>query len=303
VEYLLQLKNIRKEFDSTVALNSISLNIGKGKIFGLLGPNGAGKSTLIRIITNIIAADSGEITFDGQQNYLHPLNFGYMPEERGLYKKMKVGEQLLYLTQLKGLRKSAAQQFLNFWIEKFNIGSWLKKSVDDLSKGMQQKVQFIATVAHQPSLIILDEPFSGLDPINTNLIKNEIFELAKNGATIIFSTHRMEQVEEVCEEIALINKGEIILQGSVKGLKEQFYTNEYEITSDKEVYNLQNDIYQVVEKSDNKLLLKLNENYTSKDLLKLMMKLNIDIISFSKVLPSINDIFINLVHKSDHEHA
>jgi len=301
VEYLLQLKNIRKEFDQTVALNSINLNIGKGKIFGLLGPNGAGKSTLIRIITNIIAADSGEIIFDGQQNYLHPLNFGYMPEERGLYKKMKVGEQLLYLTQLKGLKKSTAKQFLNYWIEKFDIGSWLKKSVDDLSKGMQQKIQFITTVAHQPKLIILDEPFSGLDPINTNIIKNEIYELAKNGATIIFSTHRMEQVEEVCEEIALINNGSIILNGRVKDLKEKFYTNEYEIISDKEVYNLQNDIYQVLSKNRNNLLLKLNENYTSKDLLKIMMKLNIDIISYSKVLPSINDIFINLVNKADNE--
>jgi len=224
----IQLEKISKTFNQTRAVQQVSLSIPEGIIFGLLGPNGAGKTTLIRIITNIIAADEGSIFFDGKQvKGLDPLDYGYMPEERGLYKKMKVGEQLMYLTQLKGMSAKDAKANILKWVDKFEIRDWWKKKVTELSKGMQQKVQFISTIAHQPDLIILDEPFSGLDPINTDLIKTEIFELAKSGATILFSTHRMEQVEEICEQIALINKGQVILQGSVQELKQQFKQNEY----------------------------------------------------------------------------
>lgn len=298
---LLQLSEIRKVFNKTVALNSVNLNIAEGIIFGLLGPNGAGKSTLIRIITNIIEADSGTITFAESQNYLNPLNFGYMPEERGLYKKMKVGEQLLYLTQLKGLSKNVAKEFLNFWIKKFEIGSWLKKEVGELSKGMQQKVQFIATVAHQPKLIILDEPFSGLDPINTNLIKNEIFDLAKNGATVIFSTHRMEQVEEVCEEIALVNNGNIILNGAVQELKTLFYQNEYEIEFADKPKALESKMLELIKVEENKVAIKLKPNFEPNQLLQEILKSKNEIIAYNKVLPSINDIFINLVNSQSNE--
>ena len=217
---VLSLRNVVKRYSNHVAVNNVSLDVPKGKIFGLLGPNGAGKTSMIRMITSITRADEGEIFIDGEKlNINSPQVIGYLPEERGLYKKMKVGEQLLYLARLKGLSPRDARMKLNNWLEKFEITSWWDKKVGELSKGMQQKVQFIATVVHEPKLMILDEPFSGLDPINTNLIKDEIHELNQNGTSIIFSTHRMEQVEQICEEIALIHQGEIILQGNVEEIK------------------------------------------------------------------------------------
>lgn len=292
----IQLEKISKTFNQTKAVQQVSLHIPAGIIFGLLGPNGAGKTTLIRIITNIIAADEGNIFFDGAKvKGLDPLDYGYMPEERGLYKKMKVGEQLMYLTQLKGMPAKEAKTNIMEWVDKFEIRDWWKKKVTELSKGMQQKVQFISTVAHQPDLIILDEPFSGLDPINTDLIKTKIFELAKSGATILFSTHRMEQVEEICEQIALINKGQVILQGGVQQLKQYFKQNEYELNFNGSLNGMKSDFFDIKEQNDNRLVIKLNESYTSNQLLQYMLDQNIEITAFKELLPSINEIFINQV--------
>jgi ABC-2 type transport system ATP-binding protein len=224
MDSILSLKNLRKHFESQKAVDDISLEIERGQIFGLLGPNGAGKTTLIRMITGIFYPDQGEIFFDGKKfdPQLDVAKIGYMPEERGLYKKMKVGEQALYLAQLKGLDKQAAKQKIENWFGRFGMESWWDKKVEDLSKGMGQKLQFVTTVLHDPSLIILDEPFSGLDPVNSNLIKDEIFRLAQQGSTIIFSTHRMEQVEEICNHIALVNRGKKILDGTVQEIDQCF---------------------------------------------------------------------------------
>src|SRR6185369_9524527 len=230
----------KKYFATQKAVDDISFTIDKGSIFGLLGPNGAGKTTLIRMITGIFFPDEGEIIFDGKK--FDPVNdilhIGYMPEERGLYKKMKIGEQALYLAQLKGLSKAEAMSKIKEWFVKLEMQSWWNKKVEDLSKGMSQKLQFVITVLHQPKLIILDEPFSGLDPVNANLIKDEIFNLAKNGSTIIFSTHRMEQVEEICDHIVLVNKGQKILDGTVQNIKNQFKENIFSLGVSTSAHNL-----------------------------------------------------------------
>ena len=227
---ILRLENVIKTYDKHTAVNNVSFDVPKGSIFGLLGPNGAGKTSLIRIITTITGADSGTVLLDGEKlNSDHPSQIGYMPEERGLYKKMKVGEQLMYLAQLKGLSKTKAKEQIDFWFKRLNIEDWWDKKVEELSKGMQQKVQFIATVVHGPKLLILDEPFSGLDPINTNLIKDEIRRMNDEGISIIFSTHRMEQVEEICEYITLINQGQILLGGKVDDVKQEFKENLFKI--------------------------------------------------------------------------
>jgi ABC-2 type transport system ATP-binding protein len=221
--FLLDVQHISKSFQQNLALNDVSLSLEKNKIYGLLGPNGAGKTTLIRNITQIFFPDAGQIFFNGEKlSQEHQNQIGYMPEERGLYKKMKVGEQLMYFAQLRGFSKQQATNKINFWLQKLDIENWRNKTIEELSKGMQQKIQFVATVLHEPTLLILDEPFSGLDPINAELIKNEIFELHKKGTTIIFSTHRMENVEEICEDIFLINNGKIILAGNVQSIKQQF---------------------------------------------------------------------------------
>src|SRR3954463_11515304 len=229
---LLELQHLKKYYATQKAVDDISFSVEKGTIFGLLGPNGAGKTTLLRMITGIFYPDQGNIVFDGRK--FDPMKdiekIGYMPEERGLYKKMKIGEQALYLAQLKGLDKATAMEFIKDWFRRLEMGSWWNKKVEDLSKGMQQKFQFVTTVLHQPKLIILDEPFSGLDPVNSNVIKDEIFRLAKEGATIIFSTHRMEQVEEICDHIVLVNKGQKLLDGTVKGVKQQFKQNLFKIS-------------------------------------------------------------------------
>src|SRR6266498_4499801 len=229
-----ELKNLKKYFATQKAVDDISFSVEKSSIFGLLGPNGAGKTTLIRMITGIFFPDEGQIIFDGKK--FDPLNdisnIGYMPEERGLYKKMKIGEQALYLAQLKGLTRSVAMTKIKEWFIKLEMQSWWNKKVEDLSKGMSQKLQFVTTVLHNPKLIILDEPFSGLDPVNSNVIKDEIFKLAKEGATVIFSTHRMEQVEEICDQIVLMNKGQKILDGTVREVKQQFKENLFRISFD-----------------------------------------------------------------------
>src|SRR6266516_4376104 len=228
---ILELHNLKKYFATQKAVDDISFAIERGSIFGLLGPNGAGKTTLLRMITGIFYPDSGHIIFDGKK--FNPvkdiMKIGYMPEERGLYKKMKIGEQALYLAQLKGLSRQDALKKIKEWFVKFEMQSWWNKKVEDLSKGMSQKLQFVTTVLHEPKLIILDEPFSGLDPVNSNLIKEEIFNLAKNGTTVIFSTHRMEQVEEICDHIVLVNKGKKILDGTVKQVKQDFKENLFSV--------------------------------------------------------------------------
>jgi ABC-2 type transport system ATP-binding protein len=296
---LLELQNLRKHFATQKAVDDISLNIEKGQIFGLLGPNGAGKTTLIRMITGIFYPDEGTILFDGKKfDPLHDIaHIGYMPEERGLYKKMKIGEQTLYLAQLKGLGKTDATQRIKQWFIKFDMETWWNKKVEDLSKGMQQKLQFVTTVLHQPKLIILDEPFSGLDPVNANLIKDEIYNLAKNGATIIFSTHRMEQVEEICDHIALVNKGKKILDGTVNGIKQEFKENLYKIRFDEKVLpeHLAIHLFEVKSRSEYEVIIKRDPGFTNNDILAYFMNRKLPINSFNEILPSLNDIFIRQV--------
>lgn len=296
---LLELHNLRKYFATQKAVDDISLSIEKGQIFGLLGPNGAGKTTLIRMITGIFYPDEGKIIFDGKE--FDPVNdiayIGYMPEERGLYKKMKIGEQTLYLAQLKGLSKGEAMAKIKEWFVKFDMLSWWNKKVEDLSKGMSQKLQFVTTVLHEPKLIILDEPFSGLDPVNTNLIKDEIYNLAKKGATVIFSTHRMEQVEEICNHIVLVNKGKKILDGTVDNVKQQFKENFYRIRFETKILpeHLAIHLFEVKHRTENEIVIKRDPGFTNNDILSYFINKGQVIQSFNEILPSLNDIFIKLV--------
>ena len=294
---LLELQNLKKYFASQKAVDDISFSINQGSIFGMLGPNGAGKTTLLRMITGIFYPDSGQVIFNGKN--FDPLsdfrNIGYMPEERGLYKKMKIGEQAVYLARLKGLTRTDATQKVKEWFVKFEMQTWWNKNVEDLSKGMQQKLQFVTTVLHEPRLIILDEPFSGLDPVNANLIKDEIFNLAKKGSTIIFSTHRMEQVEEICDHIVLVNKGKKILDGTVNNVKHDFKENIYRVGASVLPEHLMTYIFEVVKHEKTHLLLKLQHDATPNDVLKHFIDQGVAVQSFNEVLPSLNDIFINLV--------
>lgn len=308
---LLEIRNVVKDYASHRALDQVSLSIPKGKIFGLLGPNGAGKTSLIRIINQITGPDAGEIIFDGEPLApKHIARIGYLPEERGLYKKMKIGEQILYLSQLKGLSKKESTNKINYWFEKLDILSWLDKRVEDLSKGMQQKVQFIATVLHEPDLIILDEPFSGFDPVNANLIKKEIIELNQKGATIIFSTHRMESVEELCDHIALINRSQKILDGNIRDIKKQYQNQSYKIeleaavdTNSIGIENLyQENLYSIksTEQVENKIniTIELKQNININQVLKKLLPLA-EIHQVFEIVPSINDIFIDQVTRSN----
>ena len=294
---ILELQNLQKYFATQKAVDDISFTIKQGSIFGLLGPNGAGKTTLLRMITGIFYPDKGNILFNGKP--FDPVKdvgkIGYMPEERGLYKKMKIGEQALYLAQLKGLSKADAMQKIKAWFIKLEMESWWNKKVEDLSKGMSQKLQFVTTVLHEPELIILDEPFSGLDPVNANLIKDEIFNLAKNGSTIIFSTHRMEQVEEICGHIAIVNKGKKILDGTVPQIKNQFKENVYRLGATTAAHHLMTYIFEVIKHQPNELLLKLLHDSTHNDVLKFFINQDVAIHSFNEVLPTLNEIFIKLV--------
>lgn len=295
---VLEVSNLRKYYATQKAVDDVSFSLARGSIFGLLGPNGAGKTTLIRMITGIFYPDLGQILFNGKK--FDPVNdviqIGYMPEERGLYKKMKIGEQAVYLSQLKGLTKSDATEKVKQWFIKFEMQSWWNKKVEDLSKGMSQKLQFVITVLHQPKLIILDEPFSGLDPVNANLIKDEIFNLAQNGSSIIFSTHRMEQVEEICDHIILMNKGEKILDGTVKGVQQQFKENLFSIGFENLPASIDHtDIYDVVGQRDKSLVVKIKEGYKPNDVLQAFLHQQQSITSFQEILPTLNDIFIKLV--------
>jgi ABC-2 type transport system ATP-binding protein len=297
---LLSLKNLQKYYASQKAVDDISFDIQAGSIFGLLGPNGAGKTTLLRMITGIFYPDEGQIILNGQPfNPIEDISkIGYMPEERGMYKKMKIGEQAIYLAQLKGLSKAEATERIKYWFRKLEMESWWNKKVEDLSKGMSQKLQFVITVLHEPKLIILDEPFSGLDPLNANLIKDEIYYLAKKGATIIFSTHRMEQVEEICDHIVLVNLGKKILDGTVKEIKQQFKENIFTVKSSNNENIQDNDIFTVVRREEEKVLVKINAGFSTNQVLSQLIKEQVNIESYNELLPSLNDIFIKLVEST-----
>jgi len=297
---ILQLENVVKTYGKNVAVNKVSFEVPKGSIFGLLGPNGAGKTSLIRIITTITRADSGRVFLDGELlSSRHPEQIGYLPEERGLYRQMRVGEHLLYLARLKGMSKTEAKDAIQHWFGKFRIEDWYEKKVEELSKGMQLKIQFIATVMHDPKLLILDEPFSGLDPINTNLIKDEINELHEKGASIIFSTHRMEQVEEVCEYIVLISKGENVLEGRVEDIKEQFKRNRFEAVYRGELPTAFDSEFQVVEHNHQRVTVQLGSEGEETRLLRFLLQHDIYIRSFNEILPSLNEIFIRQVGEDE----
>jgi len=292
---ILEIKHVIKEYENKKALDSISLNVNEGRIFGLLGPNGAGKTTLIRIINQITAPDKGEILFSGERfKRGHIQNIGYLPEERGLYKSMKVGEQCLYLAQLKGLSKNEAKQKIHHWFKKLDMLDWLNKKVEELSKGMAQKVQFVSTVLHQPKLIILDEPFTGFDPINSEIIKNEIIALKESGSTIILSTHRMESVEELCDDIALINSGQCILEGSVNEIKNNFKEHIFEVQFEGTIQNeIQHFDTLVIESGYGIFKAKNKEN--THTLIKQVVE-QVNVTSFNEKLPTINDVFIQSVN-------
>jgi ABC-2 type transport system ATP-binding protein len=296
---ILEVKELEKSFASQTAVDKISFQLGQGSIFGLLGPNGAGKTTLIRMITGIFYPDSGGILFEGRpfSPEQDSIRIGYMPEERGLYKKMKIGEQAVYLAQLKGMSKADATRKVKEWFVRFEMQSWWTKKVEDLSKGMSQKLQFVITVLHEPSLIILDEPFSGLDPVNANLIKDEIYALAHRGATIIFSTHRMEQVEEICDHIILMNKGKKILDGTVSGVKQQFKEHLFRIGLEGEPpgTGFETAAFEVVGREENSLVVKIVAGHRSNEVLRYFIDRGYNITSFTEILPSLNDIFIRLV--------
>jgi ABC-2 type transport system ATP-binding protein len=305
---IFQADNIVKEYAGHMALSSVSISVKEASIFGLLGPNGAGKTTLIRIINQITAPDSGELFFEDRPMKADDIyQIGYLPEERGLYKKMKVGEQALYLAQLKGMSKRDALKSLKYWFEKFEIQAWWGKKVEELSKGMAQKVQFITTVIHQPRLLIFDEPFSGFDPINTNLMKNEILELKKQGTTIIFSTHNMSSVEEICDHIALINQSKKILDGQIDEVKEKFKSNTFEITYKGETSNFDSHLgshFNILEQDDSKRLKQMKvqflNGHSNNELLKILMN-QFEIVSFKEVIPSMNDVFIHVVEENNRE--
>jgi len=302
---LLEVNAVSKYFGDFRALNDVSISIPRGSIFGLLGPNGAGKTTLIRVVNQITMPDSGSVILDGEAlSQKHIMNIGYLPEERGLYKSMKVGEQALYLAQLKGLSKAEAKKRLRYWFERLEIGDWWNKKIQELSKGMAQKIQFVVTVLHEPKLLIFDEPFSGFDPINANLIKDEILRLRDNGATVIFSTHRMESVEELCDDIALIHKSNKILDGKLVDVKRKYKSNTYEVgirsqNSDalerklSEKFSISKANFKTLE-DELKLNIKLAPDESPNDLLGFLTNQG-QVSHFVELIPSVNDIFIQAV--------
>jgi len=299
---ILKINTVSKRYSNHQALLNVSLSIEEKSVFGLLGPNGAGKTSLIRIINQITGPDTGEVLFRGQKiGAEHVSRIGYLPEERGLYKKMKVGEQVLYLARLKGLSRAEARKRIEYWFEKFEMGGWWKKKVEELSKGMQQKVQFIVTVIHEPELLILDEPFSGFDPINAQLIRNELLDLRKKGATIVLSTHNMGSVEELCDSIALLNKSEKILDGTVKDIKRAYHNNKYRIAFKGNAIGFTHALWtgaeilsKEVEDGVNTYVLKASGSVTGNQILQAAIN-NCEVIAFNEVLPSMDEIFISKV--------
>jgi len=306
---LLKVENVSKHYSNHTALDNISLTVEQGKIYGLLGPNGAGKTTLIRIINHITAPDSGRVIFDGHQlSQADVNNIGYLPEERGLYKKMKVGDQALFFARLKGLNRTEATRRLSEWFERLGISSWWDKKVEELSKGMAQKIQFIVTVLHEPKLLIFDEPFSGFDPINANILKNEILRLRDLGATVIFSTHNMSSVEALCDDITLINNSHNILTGNVAEIREQLGYNRYKIGIEGNGTKLLEALGDRIVEShtedsgNNKssIILKLKKDITARELLRIANE-TANIIDFAPALPSMDEIFISTVNKYNQE--
>jgi ABC-2 type transport system ATP-binding protein len=298
---MLSCEAVSKSFGDVQALHAVDFSIPQGSIFGLLGPNGAGKTTLIRIITRIFAADSGRIMFDGRDiRDVAYTEIGYMPEEKGMYKKMRVGEHLVYLGRLKGLSAQVARERSRIWLEKLQAADWWNKKLEDLSKGMQQKVQFIATVLHEPKLLILDEPFSGLDPVNAEIIKNVINELHLQGTTIIFSTHRMEQVEEICDHIVLINKGRQILNGSVQEIRKTYKQHRYHIGFANKIEIPENTLFKVVTTADDHMIIQMTSEIQGNALLQFLMQEGMEITAMYELLPGINEIFIQLVNPELH---
>jgi ABC-2 type transport system ATP-binding protein len=303
---IISAQNIVKRFHNYTALDQVSISVPEKTIFGLLGPNGAGKTTLIRIINQITAPDSGEVLFAGEKLVpRHIEQIGYLPEERGLYKKMEVGEQCIYLAQLKGLTKHDAQQKLKYWFEKFEMTGWWKKKVEELSKGMQQKVQFVATVLHEPRVLILDEPFSGFDPINASLIKNEILRLKELGTTILLSTHNMSSVEELCDNIALVDKAKTILQGGVRDIRQQYKANTYEVDFKGSMLSFATGLwagFEILEHKTEgdhcKAIVKLLGKNTPNNLLAAVLPA-VEVNGFRELLPSMNDIFISKVQQRE----
>ncbi len=297
-ENLLEVQSVIKQYRDHRALDSVDIAVPKGSIFGLLGPNGAGKTTLIRIINQITGPDSGTILFDGEPlKAEHIEQIGYLPEERGLYKKMKVGEQAMYLAQLKGISSAEAKKALKDWFIRFDIAPWWDRKVEELSKGMQQKVQFITTVLHKPKLLIFDEPFSGFDPINANLIKDEILKLRDDGATVIFSTHRMESVEELCDHITLINKSKVILNGELKNIKKEYKQNIYLVNHSSTDKELDLNGFSVLEQTNQSIKIQLSEGQTPNQLLSELIK-QVDVLHFEEDISSVNDIFIQTVESA-----
>ena len=301
MDIFLDVNNVTKRFENHVALNNVSLSVRKGRVFGLLGPNGAGKTTLIRILNRITAPDSGQVIFDGRP--MEPddvMRIGYLPEERGLYRKMKVGEQAVYLARLKGLSKEEAVTRLRAWFDKFGIMPWWNRKLEELSKGMAQKVQFIITVLHNPDLLIFDEPFSGFDPVNAEQLKQEILQLKEQGHTIIFSTHNMASVEEICDDIALINHSEVVLQGEMRQIKDRFRTGLYELKTPQTLTEKEQTSFSVVA-HDTRLgmdhyLLQAKEGVTGNELVKQLCG-QVEIHSFAEQMPSMNDIFLKVIGK------
>ena len=292
---LIKLEGIVKQYSGHLAVDEVSFEIPKGQIFGLLGPNGAGKTSIIRMITAITRPDRGALYFDGRPMRAEDVHeIGYMPEERGLYKKMKVGEEILYLARLKGLNAKQAKEHLDYWVARFGIEDWLEKKVEDLSKGMQQKIQFITTVVHRPKLLILDEPFSGLDPVNATLIQSEIDALHRGGTTILFSTHRMEQVEQICQRIVLINRGKNVLEGEVGQIRRDFSQSRYRLRTTA-VYESLGLGEVLVSGSAGVYLFELPEGLGGNDLLAAVLARSWEVLGFEEVLPSLHEIFVRVV--------
>ena len=300
--YYLEANNIVKQYASHRALDDVTVHVPENCIYGLLGPNGAGKTTLIRIINHITGPDSGEIILNGRPSVPSDVeNIGYLPEERGLYKKMKVGEQLMYLARLKGLSRTDAQTRIRAWLKKFQITDWEKKKVEELSKGMQQKIQFIATVIHRPRLLIFDEPFSGFDPVNANLLKNEILELRKEGATIIFSTHNMSSVEEICDEITLINRSHAVLQGKIGEIRESHKKHLFKVSYTQGAPLADTPLYDIVEITGETtaVVRKRDKATTNNELIHALMQ-HCELTLFEEILPTMNEIFIETVGETNH---
>ncbi len=301
--FYLETQDIVKQYGDYTALSGVSVQVPRGCVYGLLGPNGAGKSSLIRIINRITAPDEGKVLINGRESVADDVfNIGYLPEERGLYKKMKVGEHIIFLARLRGLSKEEANEKMHFWLRKFDIESWIDKKVEELSKGMQQKIQFIATIIHEPDLYILDEPFSGFDPVNAELLKNELLELKAKGKTIILSTHNMESVEALCDEITLINKSKVVLQGNVKEIRARYRKHIFKLDVSGDSFDMESSHFSILSQSTTnnvtEVRIQRHDNASNSELLQEVTR-QYEVLTFEEVLPSMNDIFIQIVSQTE----